>query len=247
MNQDKPNPKKPTINILTPEEKSSYRAFAHRIKELDHASLFKLNNDNADELTGEMKDLVAWEIRIREIEALKKQGIDVHEVNSYKHANEDVVYGDGGYMGGIIQEGILAERKNMDGMTDDLLKRSMDIIEDHPVRIKEGDNSIFKKNGGGINYMARKILIECKNGDEIIINHKDLQEHFRKEYIRKMSEVTGIDYTKYDLHRDSEIFSGTNPNSAGGREHIITSYPRDISYNANSEGIDFSDDNYEDD
>ena len=45
MNQDKPNPKIPTINILTSEEKSSYRAFAHRIKELDHASLFKLNND----------------------------------------------------------------------------------------------------------------------------------------------------------------------------------------------------------
>ena len=245
MNQDKPNPKKPTINILTPEEKSSYRVFAHRIKELDHANLFKLNNGSADELTGEMKDLVAWEIRIREIEALKKQGIDVHEVNSYKHANEDVVYGDGGYMGGIIQEGILAERNNMDGMTDDLLKRSMDIIEDHPVRIKEGDNSIFKKNGGGINYMARKILIECKNGDEIIINHKDLQEHFRKEYIRKMSEVTGIDYTKYDLHRDSEIFSGTNPDS-GGREHIIMD-SHDISFNANSEGIDFSDDNYEDD
>ena len=245
MNQDKPNPKQPTINILTPEEKSSYRAFAHRLQTLDHANLFRLNNGSADELTGEMKDLVAWEIRIREIEALKKQGIDVHEVNSYKHANEDVVYGDGGYMGGIIQKGILAERNNMDGMTDDLLKRSMDIIEDHPVRIKEGDNSIFKKNGGGINYMARKILIECKNGDEIIINHKDLQEHFRKEYIRKMSEVTGIDYTKYDLHRDSEIFSGTNPDS-GDREHIIMD-SHDISFNANSEGIDFSDDNYEDD
>ena len=145
-------------------------------------------------------------------------------------------------MGGIIQEGILAERNNMDGMTDDLLKRSMDIIEDHPIRIKEGDNSIYNKEGGGINYMARKILIECKNGDEIIINHKDLQEHFRTEYIRKMSEVTGIDYTKYDLHKDSEIFSGTNPN----HEQIIMDSP-DIRFNSNSEGIDFSDDNYEDD
>ena len=41
MNQDKPNPKKPTINILTPEEKSSYRAFTHRIRKLDDANLFK--------------------------------------------------------------------------------------------------------------------------------------------------------------------------------------------------------------
>ena len=41
MNQDKSNPKKPTINILTPEEKSSYRAFAHRLQTLDHANLVR--------------------------------------------------------------------------------------------------------------------------------------------------------------------------------------------------------------
>jgi len=196
--------------MYSDDEKSSYRKFAQKTRLLSDGDLFKVNNNLvADQLTSEMKDIVAWEIRIREIETLKKHGIDVNEVNNYKHVNSEVTYKQDSIENGFgVSADIARERELCDGMTDDLLKQSMKIIEANPRVIDYNDPNLHNKNGGGINVMTKNFLIRCKNGEMIEVNNEAIQEHFRKEYIKRMSEITGIDYTQYDLNRGSEIYGG---------------------------------------
>ena len=80
------------INILSDEDKEKYSTFAHKVRNLNHSDLFKLNMGIADELTSEQKDIVAYEIKIREIEDLKSRGIDPKKAfsveESQKHFQE---------------------------------------------------------------------------------------------------------------------------------------------------------------
>ena len=54
-------------------------------------------------------------------------------------------------------------------------------------------------NGGGINVACNKYIVVDENGDEVLVNNRNIQEMFRKRYIKAMSDVTGFDFTKYNL------------------------------------------------
>jgi len=199
------------INILTPEEKSKYSSFANRVHNLNHKDLFKLNMGIADELTSEQKDIVAFEIKIREYEALKSKGIDpkkafsieenqrhfqdIAERDYYENDKDDILKNL--EMNGTTMQGYrLNERQRIGEMTDDLLEQSKKIADEYPKVIKR--SQLHDKNGGGINVTTKKFIYEDDNGEQILINNEHLQKHFRHMYIKKLSEVTGIDYTKYD-------------------------------------------------
>ena len=199
------------LNILTDEEKSKYSSFANKVHNLNHRDLFKLNMGIADELTSEQKDIVAFEIKIREIEALKAKGIDPKHAFSIeenqKHfqdiAERDYFENDNDgtirklEMNGTVMQGYrLNERQRIGEMTDDLLEQSKKIADEHPKVIKR--SQLHDKNGGGINVTTKKFIYEDDNGEQILINNEHLQKHFRKMYIKRLSEVTGIDYLKYD-------------------------------------------------
>lgn len=199
------------VNILTPEEKAKYSTFAQKVHNLNHNDLFKLNMGVADELTSEQKDIVAFEIKIREIEALKSKKIDPKvafsaesnqkhfqkkaEIDFFEH-NGDENLNRMEMNSNIVQGYRLNERQRISEMTDELLEQSRKIANDHPKVIKR--DKLHDKNGGGINMTAEKFIYEDDNGEKILINNKKLQEHFRKMYIKRLSDVTGIDYTRYD-------------------------------------------------
>lgn|SRR5574344_512601 len=229
--------------IYSPDEMASYRKFAHKTQTLSDAELFKVNNSLVpDQLTSEMKDIVAWEIRIREIETLKRNGIDPSKEFSYKEANKEVHYDKDMVTKDKVSKYVITELQLTDEMSDDLLKKSMKIIEEHPRVIEEGED-LNNKNGGGINIMTKKFLVKCKNGETIEFDNKAIQEHFRKEYIKRMSEVTGINYSQYDLGQGSEIYGGYEDENAKRPDKIdlnntdIDSEDK-IQFNAN----DFEDD-----
>lgn len=186
-------------NILTDEEKASYRAFAHRIRDIDNTSLFRLNNGMADELTSEEKDIVAWEIKIRELENLKKRNIDPAEAFSIENAHKDVGY-DQETPG--LEKLQLMERERITEMSDELLEKSKAIIENTPVEVRAEDLHTI---GKGVNISCNKYTVIDDDGNRITVNNREIQEHYRKMYIKRMSEVTGIDYTKYDLSDDDDI------------------------------------------
>jgi hypothetical protein len=199
-------------NVLTPEEKATYREFAQAVHKMDNQTLFKLNIGSADELTSEQKDIVAWEIKIREIEALKRQNInpsvDFTVDKYYKNVPYDPEDPD-------LQKRQLEERTAISEMSDDLLRKSREIIENTPVRIRQED--LHKTMGGGVNMLAKKYVVEDNNGHEILVNNANIQEHFRKMYVKRMSEVTGIDYTRYDETSPDDI-DYFNPNDAELKE-----------------------------
>ena len=188
-------------NILTDAEKSSYKEFANKIhNNTNNADLFKLYTGSADELTSEQMDIVAWEIKIREIESLKRQHIDPNETFKVENYHKDVGYDP---ECPDLQKRQLEERAYTSPMTDELLEQSKRIIENTPVRVNAND--LHKQMGGGVNMLAKKYIVEDNNGHEISVNNANIQEHFRKMYIKRMSEVTGIDYTQYDLSSDDNI------------------------------------------
>ena len=81
-------------------------------------------------------------------------------------------------------------------MTDELLEESRRIIESTPIEVGRSD---LRRVGGGVNYLWNKYAVVDDNGNKVTINNRELQEHYRKMYIKRMSEVTGRDYTQYDL------------------------------------------------
>lgn len=195
-------------NILSDSEKASYREFAQKIHNIDNGSLFKLNTGMADELTSEQKDIVAWEIKIREIETLKRQNIDPNKEFNFQNCHHEVQYDP---EAPDLQKRQLEERTAISEMSDELLERSKQIIENTPVRVKSSD--LHKTMGGGVNMLAKKYIVEDNNGNEILVNNAQIQEHFRKMYMKRMSEITGIDYTQYDNTSETDI-DYFDPNTA---------------------------------
>ena len=256
------------INILSDEEKAKYSTFAQRVHNLNHKDLFKLNMGIADELTSEQKDIVAYEIKIREIEALKAKGIDPKKAfsieenqrlfqeraeNDYFANGKDDAITQMEMQGTVMQNYRLNERQRIGEMTDELLEQSKKISDEHPKVIKR--NKLHDKNGGGINVTTKKFIYEDDNGEQILVDNERLQKHFRKMYIKKLSEVTGIDYTKYDeefgldLSTDSEDLASKlddDPNNGWGKSTGNDSnYGSTPSYSDMEIQIDES--NYEDD
>ena len=256
------------INILSDEEKAKYSTFAQRVHNLNHKDLFKLNMGIADELTSEQKDIVAYEIKIREIEALKAKGIDPKKAfsieenqrlfqeraeNDYFANGKDDAITQMEMQGTVMQNYRLNERQRIGEMTDELLEQSKKISDEHPKVIKR--NKLHDKNGGGINVTTKKFIYEDDNGEQILVDNERLQKHFRKMYIKKLSEVTGIDYTKYDeefgldLSTDSEDLASKldgDPNNGWGK-----SAGNDSNYgstpNYSDMEIQIDENNYEDD
>ncbi len=257
------------INILTDEEKSKYSTFAQRVHNLNHKDLFKLNMGIADELTSEQKDIVAFEIKIREIDALKHQGIDPKKAFSveesqkyYQNKAEEEYFGNGNdtainnmeMQGTVMQNYRLNERQRISEMTDELLEQSKKISDEHPKVIKR--SQLHDKNGGGINVTTKKFIYEDDNGEQILVNNEHLQKHFRKMYIKKLSEVTGIDYTKYDeefgldLSTDSDDLTSKldgDPNNGWGQSTGNTSNYGSPSSGYNNMEIQIDESGYEDD
>ena len=256
------------INILSDEEKAKYSTFAQRVHNLNHKDLFKLNMGIADELTSEQKDIVAYEIKIREIEALKAKGIDPKKAfsieenqrlfqeraeNDYFANGKDDAITQMEMQGTVMQNYRLNERQRIGEMTDELLEQSKKISDEHPKVIKR--NKLHDKNGGGINVTTKKFIYEDDNGEQILVDNERLQKHFRKMYIKKLSEVTGIDYTKYDeefgldLSTDSEDLASKldgDPNNGWGKSAGNDSnYGSTPSYSDMEIQID--ENNYEDD
>ncbi len=211
------------LNILSDEDKQKYSTFAHKIRNLNHSDLFKLNMGIADELTTEEKDIVAFEIKIREIEALKKKGIDpkkafsvesnqkhwqdLAEKDYFENGNDDTIQ-KLEMNGTVMQNYRLNERQRISEMTDSLLNESKKIADEHPKVIKK--SMLHEKNGGGINVTTKKFIYEDDNGEQILINNEHLQKHFRKMYIKRLSEVTGIDYTQYDEELGLDLSTDSN-------------------------------------
>lgn len=256
------------INILSDEEKAKYSTFAQRVHNLNHKDLFKLNMGIADELTSEQKDIVAYEIKIREIEALKAKGIDPKKAfsieenqrlfqeraeNDYFANGKDDAITQMEMQGTVMQNYRLNERQRIGEMTDELLEQSKKISDEHPKVIKR--NKLHDKNGGGINVTTKKFIYEDDNGEQILVDNERLQKHFRKMYIKKLSEVTGIDYTKYDeefgldLSTDSEDLAskldGDSNNGWGKSTGNDSNYGSTPSYSDMEIQID--ENNYEDD
>ena len=195
-------------NILTPEEKASYKKFAQKVHELPHKELFKLYSNQADELTSEMQDIVAWEMKIRELEIFKKQNIDPNQKFKPDNYFKQAEYDDNAPN---LNKYKIEERYRISEMTDELLENSKRIIENTAVKVNS--NNLHSRDGGGVNILAKQYIVEDNNGNEILIDNNKMQEHFRKMYMKRMSEVTGIDYTKYDESPDidySENLSGPN-------------------------------------
>lgn len=199
-------------NLLTDEEKASYREFAQKIHNMSHKDIFLLNSNMRDSLTTEQQDIVAWELKLRELDIYKAKNIkpeeefDVmnvtgNELNDFDNPN--------------IMDCINAEKKAMIGMNDQLLENSKRIIENHPVVISS--NNLHNVHGGGVNMLAKQYIVEDDNGKRISIDNQKIQEHYRKMYIKRMSEVTGIDYTKYDLTPEEENMDYLDPPTSNNK------------------------------
>lgn len=192
-------------NVLSDEEKSSYRAFAQRVHNMDHRELMLMNANMLDRLTSEQQDIVAWEIKHRELSILRKRNINPSdEYNYVKLAAEtnskiSTVPSDP-----TALKYRLAEGDKLEGMTDELLNRSREIIENTVVEVSS--DKLHSVNGGGVNMLANKYMVEDSNGEKIVVDNRRIQEHFRKLYMKKMSEITGIDYTTFDEEPDLDLF-----------------------------------------
>ena len=56
-----------STSTLSESEKEFYRSFAQKVHNMKGEDLIKLNTGAYDELTSEQMDIVAWEIRLREL------------------------------------------------------------------------------------------------------------------------------------------------------------------------------------
>ena len=81
------------VNIMTDEEKSDYKKFNDRLLNMNYSDLEKLISGSAgDILTSEQRDLVAWQFKIRELDEMKRRGVNMAEtynVNNVKNVDYD--------------------------------------------------------------------------------------------------------------------------------------------------------------
>jgi hypothetical protein len=192
------------INIMSDEEKSNYKAFNDKLIAMPYADLMKLvSGSSGDILTSEQRDLVAWQYKIRELDEMKRRGIDLYKQNNVYTANEKVGYDP---TTPNLQSLQIAERNKIEGMSLEALERAKKLVDETPVVITK--DQMHNMNGGGINIACNKYIVVDDNGQEVLVNNKRIQEMFRKRYIKAMSEVTGFDFTKYNLDGsdDSENF-----------------------------------------
>lgn len=217
-----------STKLLTDEEKSSYRAFAQKVHTMKGEDLLKLNTGAMDDLTTEQMDIVAWEIRLRELAIFKRRGINpntefsTEKIHQQMQDKEIDIYRSGVDPNILRLEhqsmahfnGIANERSRLMGMTDELLEQTQAIIDANPVVVKNTD--LHKVFGGGVNMRAKTYIVEDSNGEKIVVDNEKIQKHYRKMYMQQMSEVTGINYLEYDMDGDDGIdYWGANDNNAG--------------------------------
>ena len=235
---------KKATDILTPEDKSSYRKFGQKIHSIDDQSLMMLNMNMADQLTSEMKDIVSFEIKLREHEFLKKANVDPNEAFSIKNREDpepDPNY-DQNYTDVEKRNFQALERNRQAGMTDDLLERSKKIFENS--YLKPDMEKLNNPHGGGINAMWKKYLIEDDNGNKIKVNNEAIQERFRKQYLIELSRATGVDYTVLDPSINFNLESSTVEEEQHKRAQGEF---EDLKVHGRVEQIDIDPDEYEDD
>lgn len=220
------------VNILNDEEKSSYKKFNDRLLTMEYGDLVKLNMGIAgDVLTSEQRDLVAWQFKIRELDEMARRGVDLateFSVDNIQPVGYDPTTPD-------LQKLQVEERNRIEGMSLDELEYAKKLVDDTPVVIHK--NQMHNINGGGINMACNKYIVIDENGDEVLVNNRNIQEMFRKRYIKAMSDVTGFDFTKYNLDDDVE-----NPDL----DYTAFDNPEPLPSNVSFE-MNINDDEYEDD
>lgn len=225
-------------DILKPEDKKDLKTFAQKIHSMDANDVGRLHNGTADKLTSEQKDIVAYEVKLREYELYKKLGIDPkvaflpENLRKKRELSEDK----------ISEKYILDERALESDMSEDLLERSKNIIENAYIPV---DASKFHSmDGGGINALYNKVVAIDDNGNKVKVNNRAIQEKFRKNYLKALSDVTGIDYTRiddefYDNFEPMTPPGAPEPTAFQAGDKVIYDRPNTV------DELDFSD--YEDD
>lgn len=237
-------------DLLTKEEKSNLRTFAQKVHTMDINDVGKLHNGFADALTSEQKDIVAYEIKLREYDLFKKHGIDPKVAFSPENVGKNVIDLNGNlrntknvdYTNDRSMQGFIAKERTFNNeMSDELLERSKQILENTYIPIDA--TKLHEKNGGGINAMYNKIVAIDDNGNQIKINNRGIQEKFRKNYLKQLSDVTGIDYTRVDddFYNDFTPMEMNQPDPTGFQngDSVVFDKPGTV------DQIDLSD--YEDD
>lgn len=237
-----------STKLLTDEEKSSYRAFAQKVHSMSGEDLLKLNTGAMDELTTEQMDIVAWEVRLRELSILKRRGIDpnkefvTQKIHQEMQNKEMEIYRSGMDPNILRLEhqsmahfnNVAREREMLMGMTDELLEQSKAYLDANPAVVKSSD--LHKVFGGGVNMRAKTYVVD-NNGEQIVVDNEKIQKHYRKMYMQRMSEVTGINYLEYDMDGDDGIDYWAANDSAGA----------DVQSNNAQQTVDTSDyEDYED-
>ena len=110
-------------NLLTDEEKSTYSGFAHKVHELGNKELFMLNAGIADNLTTEEQDIVSFEIKLREKDALDKRNINSMTDYTVDKTVKPVAY----ETDPVSKKYMYEEKRRMSDMTEDLLDKSKKI------------------------------------------------------------------------------------------------------------------------
>ena len=131
----------------------------------------------------------------------------------------------------------IAERNKIEGMSLEALERAKKLVDETPVVISK--NQMYNMNGGGINVACNKYIVVDENGDEVLVNNRNIQEMFRKRYIKAMSDVTGFDFTKYNLDGNMDEPDLDYTAMVDGREPL----PQEDNFN----NINLNTDDYEDD
>lgn len=220
-------------DILTKEDKSSLRNFAQKVHKMDIEDVGRLHNGFADSLSSEQKDIVAYELKLREYDILKRNGINpkVDFLPENMHPNPQKATD-------IVSRQAMQKSYQYEAdLTEDLLERSKEIIENTYIPIES--SQFHKIDGGGINALFHKIVAVDDNGTKIKVNNAALEESYRKNYLKTLSDVTGIDYTCLDDNfYDDFTPMGTNQSFQDGKVVDNESFSR-------QDSIDFND--YEDD
>lgn len=203
------------LDILSKEDKSSLRNFAQKVHSMEIEDVGRLHNGFADSLTSEQKDIVAYELKLREYDLFKKRGINpkVDFLPEKLHPNPSYETDK------VSRQARLEEAKNSEGMTEDLLERSREIIENAYIPVER--SKFHDKDGGGINAMFNKIVAVDDNGNQIKVNNRAFQESYRKNYLKALSDVTGIDYTRID----DGFYDNFSPMN-GPQDPNVTSFDR---------------------
>lgn len=180
------------VDILNSEDKKDLRTFAQKIHSMDINDVGRLHNGYADALTSEQKDIVAYEIKLREYDMYKQHGIDPKVAFAPENLRKQPAYA----TDKVSQKFRIEENRLNGEMTDELLERSKEIIENTYIPINTG--KLHDKDGGGINALYNKIVAIDDNGNQVKVNNRRIQEQYRKNYLKALSDVTGIDYTRID-------------------------------------------------